>query len=211
MTGAHRLPIRFDPAPLHAEVADIERQIEWADHWASAEGHAWSIIPLRSEESTTVLDRAPHLRDVLGSLRTRILSARLSKLRAGTSIRRHRDFAYYGERRMSFERGFIRLHAPIVTDHSVTWWLQDRAIDMRPGEIWYLNVCLPHAVENRSPVDRIHLVVEVEVNDWVRSLFPPETVRDRLRGMALRRFEPVLWSLVRPLWAAKRRLERRAA
>jgi hypothetical protein len=27
-------------------------------------------------------------------------------------------------------------------------------------------------VDNASPIDRIHLVLDMKVNDWVRSLFP---------------------------------------
>ncbi len=214
MTGAYRLPLRFDPVPLRAEVADVERRVAWAKHWAS-DGDAWTIIPLlsasdgpRHAEATPALERAPGIRTVLDSFRTDVLHARLSKLAAGRSIKRHRDFAYLGERRWSFERGLIRLHAPIVSDEHVIWRLQDRPVDLRPGEIWYLNVCLPHSVENRSRDDRVHLVIEIVVNDWVRSLFPAESAWDRLRGAALRRLEPSLWKLVRPL---KRRLAGRPA
>lgn len=216
MIGAYRLPLRFDPAPLRAEVADVARHVPWVNHWAS-EGDAWRIIPLLAAnggarpQPTAALERAPHVRDVLGMLRTEILHARLSMLCAGTSIRRHRDFAYFRERRWSFERGFIRLHAPIVIDEHVTWRLEDRPVDLQAGEIWYLNVCLPHSVENRSRQDRVHLVIEIAVNDWVRGLFPPESAWDRLRGFALRHLEPSLWALVRPLWAVKRRVEGRPA
>jgi aspartyl/asparaginyl beta-hydroxylase len=214
MTGAYRLPLRFDPAPLREEVAEIERHVPWVNHWAS-EGDAWQLIPLLVEragapaEPTAALEQAPRLRDVLATFRTDILRARLSKLCAGTSIKRHRDFAYFSERRWSFERGLIRLHGPIVTDDDVTWRLQDRPVDLRPGEFWYLNVCLPHSVENRSRQDRIHLVVELVVNDWVRSVFPPESAWDRLRGVALRRVEPAMWELIRPLWTLRQRLEGR--
>jgi len=219
MTGAHRLPLHFDPVPLRGEVADIERHVVWENHWSSDDG-AWTVVPLLSAprgsddapaEPTAALERAPGIRKVLGAFRTEILHARLSKLAAGKSIPRHRDFAYVRERRWSFERGFVRLHAPIVTDEHVTWRLQDRPVDLRPGEIWYLNVCLPHSVENRSRNDRVHLVIEIVVNDWVRSLFPPESTWDRLRGAALRRFEPSLWALARPLWGMKQRLQGRAA
>jgi len=157
---------------------------------------------------TAALEHAAGLREILAGFRTNVLHARLSRLMAGRSIQRHRDYAYFGEQRFSFERGFIRVHAPIATDEHVTFRLQDGVLDMRPGEMWYVNVCLPHAVDNRSSHDRIHLVVELEVNDWVRSLFPPETAWGKLRGEALRRFEKPLWRLARPLLARWRILSR---
>src|SRR6185369_1010572 len=71
MIGAYRLPLRFDPAPLRAEVADVARHVPWVNHWAS-EGDAWRIIPLLAAnggarpQPTAALERAPHVRDVLG-------------------------------------------------------------------------------------------------------------------------------------------------
>jgi len=226
MIGAYRLPLRFDDAALRAEVAAIEGRADWVDHWVSEPG-AWGIIPLLSQtgahegrgsihftgwtppRATAVLEGAPRLREVLGTFHTRILHARLSRLAAGKNIARHRDYGYYGDQRWSFERGFIRVHIPIVTDDDVVWTLGGRRVDMQPGEVWYLNVCLPHAVDNRSVRDRVHLVMELEVNDWLRSLFPPATFPDRFRGVVLRTFEPALWKLARRLGAVRRHLASR--
>jgi quercetin dioxygenase-like cupin family protein len=52
----------------------------------------------------------------------------------------------------------------------VEFLLQGRRIEMREGEAWYLDLNLPHAVANRGRTDRIHLVVDCVVNDWVRAL-----------------------------------------
>jgi hypothetical protein len=42
---------------------------------------------------------------------------------------------------------------------------------MREGECWYVNFNLAHAVENRGASDRVHLVIDGLVNDWVRTVF----------------------------------------
>jgi hypothetical protein len=227
MIGAHRLPLRFDDAPLREEVAAIGGRAAWVDHWISEPG-AWGVIPLLSQsgdhagadsihftgwtppKATAVLETAPRLREVLDSFKTRVLHARLSRLSAGKSIQRHRDYGYSGDQRWSFERGFIRVHIPIVTDENVTWTLAGKPLDMQPGEVWYLNVCQPHSVDNRSARDRVHLVMELEVNDWVRSLFPRETSWDKAWGIVLRRFEPPLWKLVRRVWGVRRYFAARA-
>ena len=39
---------------------------------------------------------------------------------------------------------------------------------MRAGELWYFNADQMHEVHNRSDQDRINLVVDCGVNDWLR-------------------------------------------
>ena len=41
---------------------------------------------------------------------------------------------------------------------------------MNEGECWYLNVNRPHRVANHGTSDRIHLVIDCVVNDWLREL-----------------------------------------
>ena len=38
---------------------------------------------------------------------------------------------------------------------------------MQEGEAWYLNFNLPHRVKNGSSSDRLHLVMDCTVNDWL--------------------------------------------
>ena len=47
---------------------------------------------------------------------------------------------------------------------------------MREGETWYFNVNFFHSVTNNSPLDRIHLVIDCVVNDWLRAFFPLEEI-----------------------------------
>jgi hypothetical protein len=41
---------------------------------------------------------------------------------------------------------------------------------MAAGTAWYLNLSEPHRVENRSERDRIHLVIDSIVDDWLTDL-----------------------------------------
>lgn len=65
----------------------------------------------------------------------------------------------------------LRLHVPIVSDPAVAFTLNGRRLALREGETWYVNVNLPHRVENRSQRPRVHLIVDCTVNDWLRGLF----------------------------------------
>jgi hypothetical protein len=38
---------------------------------------------------------------------------------------------------------------------------------MKAGELWYLRLSDLHSVQNKSPQERIHLSIDVVVNDWV--------------------------------------------
>ena len=42
---------------------------------------------------------------------------------------------------------------------------------MEPGTCCYINANLTHRVSNRGDCDRIHLVVDCAVDDWLRGLF----------------------------------------
>lgn len=66
-----------------------------------------------------------------------------------------------------------RFHIPIVTHPDITmscWNLkgEKQTAHLEPGNIYYLDTRKPHAVANNSPVDRVHLVVDVTVTSQVR-------------------------------------------
>ncbi len=90
---------------------------------------------------------------------------RLLRLGAGSRIREHRDFC------LGFEDGEVRIHVPVVTSPLVEFYSAGRRIEMREGEAWYVNFNLPHRLYNGAAFDRVHLVIDGPVNDWVRSLF----------------------------------------
>lgn len=177
------LPLRFDPILLRKDLARIVPS-EWVAHFNTAQYEGdWSGVALRSVGGkatqlypdptasgafapTEVLARCPYFKQVLAAFQCPIDAARLLTLRAGSSIREHRDY------RLGYEDGEVRLHIPIVTDEAVVFVVAGAPVPMRPGEVWYINVNLPHRVDNASQIDRVHLVLDCIVNDWVRSFFP---------------------------------------
>jgi hypothetical protein len=59
----------------------------------------------------------------------------------------------------------------VATNPEVEFYVSGERIVMREGEAWYINFNLPHRIYNGGGTDRIHLVIDCEVNDWVRSVF----------------------------------------
>lgn len=178
-----KLPCAFDTARLKADLARIEPP-DWVQHFNTQEFEGdWSVVPLRSIDGkarfiypdptasqsrfsdTSLLGRCPYFRDVIDSFQMPKRSVRLLRLGAGSRIREHRDFC------LGFEDGEVRVHVPVVTSPLVEFYSSGERVEMHEGEAWYVNFNLPHRLYNGSAIDRVHLVVDGPVNDWVRSLF----------------------------------------
>jgi hypothetical protein len=74
------------------------------------------------------------------------------------------------DHKLGFEDGEVRVHIPVVTNPDVEFVLNNVRVDMKEGECWYHNFNLPHHIANRGQSDRIHLVVDCVVNDWLREV-----------------------------------------
>ena len=174
-----KLPLQFDASLLQLDLALI-RPEEWVPHFNRRyyEG-IWSAVPLRSVgghqlhiypdptkqaeyADTELLARCGHLRDALAKFDCPLLSVRLLRLDAGSSIREHRDY------NLSLEDGEVRIHVPVATSPKVEFYLDGVRTVMKEGECWYLNLNLPHRVENQWDSPRVHLVIDCVVNDWLR-------------------------------------------
>jgi hypothetical protein len=42
---------------------------------------------------------------------------------------------------------------------------------LEAGSAWYLRLSDPHTVFNGGGADRVHMVIDADVNDWVEALF----------------------------------------
>lgn len=68
-----------------------------------------------------------------------------------------------------------RFHVPLLTHPDITmtcWTLNGNPVKahLAPGHIYYLDTRKPHAVDNMSPIDRVHLVVDAVVTPEVRQM-----------------------------------------
>ena len=179
-----RLPIGFDPARLAADL-DAIAGAGWIAHFVTQnyEGD-WSVIPLRAQagarhpvqmiysnpsaaafEDTPLLAAAPYFQAVLAAFACPLQAVRLMRLGPGARIKEHRDHD------LCFEDGTVRLHIPVVTNAAVDFRLNGVRCVMAAGTCWYLRLSDPHAVANRGPVDRVHLVIDATVNGWLADLF----------------------------------------
>ena len=179
MLTALRLPLRFDPAAL---LADLERAqgSAWSPHYNERDyGGDWRGCALRSGsgattdlrvsapefQDTALLAQCPAFQRTLAAFGCTVKAVRLLSLAPGSFIREHTDNA------LDFEDGEVRIHIPIQTNPGVEFFVNGERIAMEPGGAYYVNVNLPHRVNNRGTAERIHLVIDGVVNDWVREMF----------------------------------------
>jgi hypothetical protein len=177
--AALELPFRFDAVRLRADLAAVTPD-DWSPHYNAADyGGLWRGAALRSRsgsarelaaqsstfQDTPLLDRCAYFREALAAFECPVKSARLLALAPGSFIREHTDDA------LDFEDGEVRLHLPIATNPEVEFYVADDRLLLEPGAAYYVNVNLPHRVSNRGATERIHLVIDAEVNDWLREVF----------------------------------------
>lgn len=173
-----KLPFQFEPTLLKEDLAKVADD-EWIRHFNRQyyEG-AWSVASLRSTggrakqiypdphstedfEDTDILARCEYVQKILQTIECEKEAARFMLLGAGARILEHRDYF------IGVKDGTIRLHIPVITNPQVEFYLADELIEMREGELWYLDFYQKHRVENNSDADRIHLVLDCKVNDWL--------------------------------------------
>ena len=192
-----RLPLRFDAARLQEDLARLSPE-DWVPHFNKGyyQGE-WSGVALRAVggkaaglypdptareafADTSMLSQCPAAREVLSSFGCPLLSARFLKLAAGARIREHRDY------NLGYADGEVRLHIPVTTNPEVEFHLSGQRIPFATGECWYLDFNLPHRVENRGSTDRVHLVVDCVLDDWLRALFARAVARQELEHFVQR-------------------------
>jgi mannose-6-phosphate isomerase-like protein (cupin superfamily) len=176
-----RLLIDVPLMPIQNEVMALTEI--WRPHFniKHYEGN-WTVLTLRSPNGgtdqifaearedqefadTSLMKNCPAIKALIGRLGCPIMAVRLMNLQAGAIIKEHRDHD------LAFEKGEARLHFPIFTNPSVLFYVNDCRVVMNEGQCWYINVNLPHKVANYGNVDRIHLVVDCQVNNRLKELF----------------------------------------
>lgn len=177
-----QLPFHFDVKKIQEELLNID-SVTWNKHYQKLhyEGD-WSAIALRSVngeagnilvspgnnpvyKNTFFLNSSYYFKEVLSCFQCPLQAVRLLKLNAGAVIKEHKDAE------LCYEKGEIRIHIPVITHDDVEFYLDKERMNIKEGECWYMNFNLPHSVNNKSSVDRIHLVIDATVNDWIKKLF----------------------------------------
>ena len=201
--------VRYAKLALPFAVGEMQNELlaaaeEWQPHMNTYHySGSWTVLALRSPggehknivpelmgkhseyKDTAYMAHFPSVKKLLSTINCPVMSARFLNLQAGAVIKEHKDAD------LSFEKGEARLHFPVITNPDIEFYCEDERIFLKEGDCWYLNANLPHRVSNLSGSDRIHLVIDCTVNDWLTDMikssgdiaFKKETVDDNLLNM----------------------------
>jgi len=177
-----KLPFGFDIIKMQKDVQALPGEY-WQKHYNTKDYCGeWLALPLRSAlgssnniiahsaddadfADTELMDMCPYIKALTESFDCPKLSVRLLNLKAGAIVYPHRDKDLY------FEEGEARFHIPVITNNDIKFYLDTEQIFLEEGSCWYLNLALTHSLQNNSTTDRIHLVIDCVVNDWVKEQF----------------------------------------
>lgn len=181
MTDSIQLPFSFDLGETKKLLNELSAE-SWIPHYNKRDYEGdWSVIALRSGwghptniysvpmpassyQDTPLMELFPQVQQIMQELKCEKTSVRFMKLCTGADIKEHCDD------HLDADEGEARLHIPVQTHDKLEFYLNQKRVQMKEGECWYLNFNLPHSVRNPGPVDRIHLVIDCEVNDWLRQM-----------------------------------------
>ena len=83
------------------------------------------------------------------------------KLPAHKNVGKHTDKLDY--------LGVVRRHhIPIVTNENVLFFVNDEVKNMQVGECWEINNSHFHSVENNGDTERIHLLIDIMPNEFIK-------------------------------------------
>lgn len=117
-----------------------------------ANGHTYLATP--------ELKQSPYLQSVLDTFKCDKFNYRVHNLTSQGIITLHRDHG------RSIKDRVIRIHIPVTTNEEIYFYVNGERIQMQNGECWLADISKPHEVENRSPMDRMQLMIDCDLNDW---------------------------------------------
>jgi hypothetical protein len=176
-----KLNLAIDIAPVQNEMRQLNTN--WLPHFQSKHYTGeWEVLALRAPggnsnapyaelrdgntfQDTKLMAHCPEIKKILDTFECEKLAVRVLNLKAGAVVKEHKD------NDLCFEKGEVRLHIPVFTNSGVDFFVDNMPMKMQEGECWYVNVNLPHRLNNNSDTDRIHIVFDCAVNDWLISLF----------------------------------------
>ena len=165
-TEFYKLPLRFDVERLLEEISQFNEE-DWVTHPTGFAGNSAVILVSvggtinddfaisGSMKPTAFLERCPYIKQVMKALDTPISRSRLMRIVGQGEVPAHTDYYYHWFRRM-------RIHVPIITNPSVKFFCNGKAVHMAAGEAWTFNNYEIHRVVNGMQQSRIHLVIDTK-------------------------------------------------
>lgn len=169
-----RMTGRFDADQLMEVMHSMSRSLE-VDAGYEGEGHSkWKSLTLYSKAHgvSAGVSRLPVVDDLLTRSGLAFRLIRFMKLAPGGNIRKHTDSFLSGNT--------VRIHLPLRAHPNARLHIDGERCDWDQGELWFGDFSKPHWGSNDSQLDRIHLVMDVELNSGLLDLIEDSEARNML-------------------------------
>nr|WP_321235490.1 aspartyl/asparaginyl beta-hydroxylase domain-containing protein [uncultured Psychroserpens sp.] len=109
-----------------------------------------------------------YIKSIINSFKeiTTVTLVRLLRLAPHSEVKEHTDPTLG----LEVEKSVIRLTIPILQSKDVVFYLNDKSVDMQPGECWYLKLTDAHRVVNSGTTERVNLTIDMVPNENLRML-----------------------------------------
>jgi len=126
---------------------------------------------LSVQDTKWLTPRSPYLTQLITKIVTELDGKarliRLMKLKAKSEIPRHLDGGLFN---LEFGQ-FARFHLPIFTDSDNTeFQIGPKTYRLEVGKLYFTDVSIVHSVKNQGTLDRIHLVIDMEMTPELRKI-----------------------------------------
>jgi len=203
-------PFKFDVEKMRQEYEFIKNE-KFLEHYDPTLSRDWTTLPLVSKageainaesqrvasyedmKRTDICERLPYFTEILDNFKCPHGRIRISRLGPGAEIRVHRDIK---EEVANVAFGRVRLHVPIYTNDKLVFSVGGERIRMVPGRLYYADFSKKHYVRNEGSTERVHLMLDLLVNDWLTQFFPRFSPLERAEHAAWRTILPVHWKLL---------------
>ncbi|MGF1608514.1 MAG: aspartyl/asparaginyl beta-hydroxylase domain-containing protein, partial [Kiloniellales bacterium] len=171
--------LRRDLEAVQAKVQAVEHDIVWhhdggwkAIGLVTADGDIeQNRLAARSRyEKTAAMAHCPYIEAFIEGLGIATRRVRLLSLAPGGRVYWHHDATKAMD---GHHDGHVaRVHVPIVTAAEIDFQISHETCVWQPGEVWWGDFSFPHRVANRSPVNRVHLVMDLVVDNAFLAMMP---------------------------------------
>ena len=174
-TGALLLKTNFFNSNEIKEMINTIESQNWKPVWedGSYADDSWREIKvIKDYEKLDFYQLFPQLEKVTSFFQTEIISMMFYSMTPGSEIHAHRDMIG------NVGWGGLRFHIPIQTNSNLYFKVSNKRVIMNVGEMWALDTSYLHSVSNQGDKERIHLVFDVKVNNWVKNeLLPSRNIK----------------------------------
>ena len=178
----NKLLTSFDTVKLNEELSLLNAN-SWIDHVNKGNYQgSWQVLPLRCQQqylyqhpvlqsfaiegnsdwvNLAYVQSCSEIMRVLEYFQCDVKAARLMRLKPEAYIQPHRD------KGLAMEYGEARFHLPICGTEKLVFLIDNKPVPMVAGELWYVNADMEHSVRIRGTKDRVSLVIDCLVNEWL--------------------------------------------